>query len=138
MKYLYSEIFDQFEKAKTRKEKIDILRGNDSKSFRLFFMYLYSPRAVFVTEIPQYRPAIEPAGLNWVYLDQELGKLNKFMQGHDPNLSEKKRKDLLVILLETLHKDEADILVRLMKKDLGIKYLTPKIVQEAFPDIDLR
>jgi hypothetical protein len=44
---------------------------------------------------------------------------------------------LLAVLLETLYHEEAEILVKIIKKDLGIKYLTDKIVKEAFPDINL-
>jgi hypothetical protein len=42
---------------------------------------------------------------------------------------------LLVVLLESLHKDEAGLLVNLFKKDLGVKYLTKQVVMEAFPGI---
>jgi hypothetical protein len=43
----------------------------------------------------------------------------------------------MIVILEALHKDEADLLARVLKKDIGIKYLTPKICKEAFPDIDI-
>ena len=44
---------------------------------------------------------------------------------------------IMETVLETLYHEEAEILVKIMKKDLGIKYLTDKIVKEAFPDINL-
>jgi hypothetical protein len=43
----------------------------------------------------------------------------------------------MAVILESLHKDEADLMVRCLKKDLGIPFLTTKLVKEAFPDINL-
>jgi hypothetical protein len=95
---------------------------------------------VFDVEPPAYRPSTEPAGLNFAYLDSEIPKLYRFIKDHpkrSADLKEKKQKQLLVVILEALHKDEADLMVKMFKKDLGIKYLTPKIVKESFPDIDI-
>jgi hypothetical protein len=139
MEKLYSEIFDDFQKASTRQEKIDVLRKNDHQRLRFFFQLLYSPRIEFDVEIPDYKPAPEPAGLNWTYLDTEMAKMYRFIKGHKArtNVEPKKLSGLLAVILESLHKDEAVILVNLLKKDLGIKYLTPSIVSEAFVGIDL-
>jgi hypothetical protein len=41
----------------------------------------------------------------------------------------------LVVILESLHKDEAALLVKLLKKNLGIKHLNLNLVIEAFPGI---
>ena len=49
----------------------------------------------------------------------------------------KKQKELLLVLLESLHKDEAEILVKLLQKKLNIKFLTPSIVKEAYPGINV-
>ena len=86
-------------------------------------------------EIPNYRPAIEPAGLNWTYLCMELDKLSRFTDKSP--LTPKKKRELLILLLEFLHKDEAEILVHLMKKDLDIEFLNPNIIREALPGIDI-
>lgn len=136
---LMSEILHDFQNVDTREEKIKILRKYDHPRFRTFFQYLYSPRIIFDVIIPEYRPAIEPAGLNFSYIDSEIPKLYRFIKNHNrrTNVLPKKLSNLLLVVLESLHKDEAVIMVNLMKKDLGIKYLTPSMVQEAFPDLDL-
>ena len=136
---LISEIFEDFQNAGTKDEKINILRKWDHPRMRLFFQYLYSPRIIFDVAIPEYKPALEPAGLNYTYMDSEIMKLYRFIKNHPKrtNVEPKKLTNLLATVLESLHKDEADILVKLLKKDLGIKYLTPKIVSEAYQGIDL-
>jgi hypothetical protein len=137
---LYSEIFEEFEKAESRTAKIDILKKYDHPRFRDFLVAAFNPIFQFEVEIPKYRPAPEPAGLNFTYLDIEVPKLYRFIKGHPKRISQiplEKQKSLLVVVLESLHKDEADLLVRCIKKDLNIKFLTPKIIKEAFPDINL-
>jgi hypothetical protein len=42
---------------------------------------------------------------------------------------------MFLVILEALHKDEAALLLRLVKKDLGVKFLTRKLVEEAFPGL---
>jgi hypothetical protein len=137
---LYSEIFEEFEKAESRAAKIDILKKYDHPRFRDFLVAAFNPVFQFEVEIPKYRPAPEPAGLNFTYLDIEVPKLYRFIKGHPKRISQiplEKQKSLLVVVLESLHKDEADLLVRCIKKDLNIKFLTPKVIKEAFPDINL-
>lgn len=137
---LYSEIFEEFEKAETRADKINVLRKYDHPRFRDFLAIALNPMFQFDVDVPNYRPAPEPAGLNFTYLDIEVSKLYRFIKGHPKRttyISPEKQKSLLTVVLESLHKDEADILVRCIKKDLNIKFLTPKLVKEAFPNINL-
>ena len=135
---LYSEIFAEFDKAKNKTERIAVLRKYDHPRFREFLNYAFNPNVKFDVPIPNYRPAVEPAGLNFAYLSSEVPKLYRFIIGHPmraDGLSETKQKQLLLVLLESLHKDEAELLVKLIKKDLGVKYLTMNLVMEAFPGI---
>jgi len=137
---LYSEILEKFEQAETRKDKIDVLRKYDSPRFREFLVYAFSPDIVFDVEVPEYKPSIVPAGLNDCYLHQEMAKLHRFIVNHPkrvPGLGGKKQQNLLTYILEGLHKDEAELLIKLINKKLGVKYLTEGIVKEAFPDINL-
>ena len=139
---LYSEILAEFDTAPTRADKIAVLRKNDHPRFRSFLAMVYNPEFIFQVEIPQYRPAIEPAGLNYTYLDIEVPKLYRFILGHPKLegavLDEKRKKSLLTIVLESLHKDEAELLVKaITKKDLGVKFLTSRIIKEAYSDINI-
>lgn len=135
---LYSEIFSEFEKAKTKEDRISILRKYDHPRFREFLVYAFSPNINFDAEIPNYKPASEPAGLNYAYLSTEVPKLYRFIKNHPkrPNgLTPYKQKQLLLVTLESLHKDEALLLVNLIKKDLKIQNLTLELVKEAFPGL---
>ena len=135
---LYSEIMDEFREAKNRSERIAVLRKYDHERFREFLRLAFNPNVTFDTPIPNYRPAVEPAGLNYTYIHNEVPKLYRFIKDHplrSPDLSEKKLSSLLVVLLESLHKDEAGLLVNLFKKDLGVPGLDYAFVKEAFPKL---
>lgn len=137
---LYSEVFEEFEAAPNRNEKINVLRKYDHPRFREFLRLAFDGSIEFDAEVPNYRPAVEPAGLNFTYLDQEIIKLYRFIKNHprrDSYISPEKQKSLLVVVLESLHKDEAALLVNLINKDLKVKGLTAKLVKEAFPEIAL-
>jgi hypothetical protein len=136
---LYFEIIELFQKAETRKDKIAVLQKYGSTSFQDFLYCVFSPDIKFDVEIPQYRPAIEPAGLNFTYIHNEMSKIYRFIVGHpkrSPDLTGKKQQQLLTVILESLHKDEAELFVKMMKKDLDVKYLSQQIVREAFPNLN--
>jgi hypothetical protein len=137
---LYSEIFEDFDKCTTKAERIALLQKYDHKNFREFFIAAFNDSIEFDVEIPTYRPAPEPAGLNFTYLSSEVPKLYRFIKGHPSRaegLTGAKQKSLLVVILESLHKDEADLLVKLFKRKLEVKFLTANLVREAFPGINI-
>jgi hypothetical protein len=138
MEYLYSEILEMFQKAETRKEKIEVLKRFGNPTFKEFLNFVFNPNIKFDVEIPQYKPSFDPAGLNMAYLDDEIKRVYRFIVDHPKrsgSLTSKKQKELLTILLETLHKDEAEVFVKMLKKDLKVPFLTQKLVKEVFPDL---
>lgn len=137
---LYSEIFEDYDKLKTKEERVNFLRKYDTPRFRAFFIAAFNKGVEFDVDVPPYRPAPEPAGLNYTYLDSEMDKLYRFVKNHPmrpTNLTREKQKQLLVVILESLHKDEAELLVQLINKKLKIKNLNAEIVKEAFPNISV-
>lgn len=138
---LYSEVFEEFNKATTKTDRIAVLQKYDSKAFRTFLVAAFNPAVQFDSPLPNtYRPAVEPAGLNFTYLDMEMSKLYRFIKDHpqrDPNLTDAKKTELLRVILESLHKDEARLLVSLIQKKVEVRYLTVNLIKEAFPDISL-
>ena len=133
---LYSEILEDFEAAPDKPAKLKVLREYDHKMFREFLEAAFNPDVVFDVEIPNYKPDISPAGLNMTYLDMEMNKLYRFVKNHPrrTNVEPKKLSRLLEIILVSLHKDEAELLVKCIKKDIKVPFLTPKMIREAYND----
>jgi hypothetical protein len=131
---LFSEIFEEFEQAETRADKMAVLRKYWHPRLQDFLEYAFNPNIEFDVIPPkEWRPAVEPAGLNITYLDMEIPKLYRFIKDH-PNraaVPPEKLTKLLKVVLEALHPSESELLLKLMKKNLGVKGLTVKIVQDA-------
>lgn len=140
MYLLMNEFFEKFEKLTTRDERINFLRSASSPLFKDFLRGAFDPNIIFDVDIPEYRPAIEPAGLNFSTLINEMDRAYLFVKGHPrtpTGVTPKKKEAILKSMLEAIHKEEAIFLIRMLKKDLKVKFLTPKIVNEAFPDINV-
>lgn len=135
---LYSEILEEFSRAKSKQERIQILLKYGDKRFKTFLQASFNPNIKFDVKIPEYRPAPEPAGLNYTYLDSEMDKLYRFVENHPhrpEGLSQEKQTQLLLVILESLHKDEAELMVKMFNKNLDVKFLTVGLVKETFPEL---
>jgi len=139
---LYSEIFDEFEQLPSRKDRVQFLKSHSDKAFTTFLELSFNKDVQFDIEaLPNtYRPALEPAGLNYTYLNLEIPKLYRFIKNHPSKaegLTTEKQKKLLVVILESLHADEARLFVGMFAKDLKVRYLTSKLVKEVFPNLNV-
>jgi hypothetical protein len=114
-----------------------ILRKYWHPKFQEFLEYAFNPNIKFDVIPPkEWRPAVEPAGLNITYLDLEVPKLYRFIKDHPNRPSElaaddAKKTKLLKVVLEALHPSESELLLKMLKKNLSIKGLTTKLIQEA-------
>ncbi len=136
---LYSEIFEEFEKATTKQERINVLRREGDERFRFFLQLVFNPAIEFDIIMPHiYRPAKEPAGLNFAYLDTEMPRMYRFIKNHPlrpPEFTAEKTTQMILVMLESLHRDEAAILIKVFQKEFKVKQLTANLVKEAFPDL---
>jgi len=136
---LFSEIFEEFDKLKNRDQRLALLQkyGNDNIWFREFLNYAFNPRIRFdISAVPDYKPSPDPAGLTITTLNNEIRRLYIYIEGHPKRtgkLDTKKEQRLLYTLLISLHKDEAALLVGLLRKKLSVRYLTARLVKDAFP-----
>lgn len=133
------EIFDDFEKAQTKDEKIKVLRQNNKPALLGVLRANFHPNIKFVFDsIPEYKPDISPPGLSYTSLDMEINKFYLFEVGNprvSPQLTQIRKVQLLQMMLESLEAREAKILEDVLLKKLKVKGLTKNIVLEAFPDL---
>lgn len=137
---MYHEVFALFEKAEKRAEKINVLRTHADNNFKEFLLAAFDKNIVFDVQIPEYKPSVDPAGLNMLYLHNEVPRMYLFIENHPrrpQGYGGDKQSAKLASVLEALHAEEADLMVRCIQKDLKIPFLTPKLINEAFPGINL-
>jgi hypothetical protein len=139
MKNVY-EVFDEFEEAKNKKDKMDVMQRNLSKTLVDVLQFTFHPDCKWkVHDLPQGYKANRDTvpGMSRCQLSTEIRKLYLFQTGHPTaeSLSERKRNELLIQLLESLEPRETEVVMGIFRKDQGVKGLTYKFVKEAFPNL---
>ena len=137
-KYI-SELFKEFEKLKSRREKCGFLWDHKKNGILTAVLQgAFDPNIKWhITDIPEYTPDDAPIGLNPSSLTNTIPKCTIFAIGHPKGEGVKpaRMKELLIQVLESMHKDESDLYVGMLKKKLKVKGLTESIVLEVFPDL---
>ena len=133
---LMSEVLDKVAKAKTKKQKIELLRQNNTDALRMVLKSSFDPRIEW--ELPEgdvpYTPNEAPEGTEHNMLVHEARTLYHYIKGGNPKLTQNRRENMFIQLLEGLHRDEAEIIVAAKDKGLHRKYkgLSSNVVREAF------
>ena len=138
MKNIY-EIFDEFEIAPSKKEKLLVIEKNLSKTLLQVLELAFHPDYQWlINEMPiEYKIPDTFPGISRCQLSTEIRKLYLFKKGDATaeKLSDEKRKQLLLQLIESLEPREAEVVIGILSKDLGVKGLNYKFVKEAFPQL---
>lgn len=137
MKPLY-EVFDEFEKAKNKKERMEVISKNLTQTLVDILKLTFHPDYKWkIKELPEnFRLANDVLpGLTYDSLSHILRRLYIFREGDATaeSLTEKRRNDLLFQILNSMEPREAEIIIGIFSKDQGVKGLDYKFVKEAFP-----
>ena len=133
---LFSEVLDKVHKAKTKSQKVAILREHNTDSLRMLLKAAFDPKIEWVFpegEVP-YTPNEAPAGTEHTVLAQESKKIWRFIKGADNVTKQHQKENMFFQMLEGLHESEAKLLVAAKDKRLHQVYkgLSQQVVKEAF------
>ncbi|QIN97244.1 hypothetical protein [Synechococcus phage S-H25] len=137
---LISEILRKVSNAKTKDEKIALLRKHNSTALRQLLIINFDDSVISVLpegDVP-YTPNDAPVGTDHSRLEQEYRGLYRFFKGGQDKLPALKRESMFVQLLEGLSAEEAELLVLVKDGRMNDKYkrITKAVVSEAFPSIE--
>ena len=137
MKLLMHEILQKVSNAKTKKEKIALLKEYNTQALRSLFIINFDDTVISMLppgDVP-YQPNDAPEGTEHTLLEKEARLLHHFFKGGS-NVSQVKREQMFVQMLEGLNKGEAEALVLAKDKKIGKRWkITKAAVSEAFPSI---
>lgn len=135
MRLMISEILENASKLKTKAEKINYLRSQQSPALLAIIKYALDPKVKFLLPegpVPfKKTEAVEAQGM----LYSEARKIYLFIEGGHPNLTKMKRETLFIQLLESVDPKDAALLVGVKDKKLPYPGLTKKFMDEAFPGL---
>lgn len=133
------EIFEEFSAEKTKKGKIEILAKNWTPTLKTVLELAYNPNIKWkYKKFPdEYKTPDTVPGVSFSYLEQEIKRLYMFQEGNPTaeKLTDKRRKELLLLMLESLEPKEAKIVIGIFNKDLGVSGLTYKFIHDNIPGV---
>jgi len=137
---LISEILRKVSNAKTKKEKVDLLRKHNTPALRQLLIWNFDESVISMLpegDVP-YTPNDAPVGTDHTRLEQEYRGLYRFVKGGADKLPGLKRESMFVQLLEGLAGEEAELLCLVKDGNLNGKYkrITKAVISEAFPAIE--
>lgn len=129
------QVLEQASKLKGTEDKVLFLRANNSPALQTILKYAIDPSIVWdlPAGAPPYKPCPYPA--QEMRLMAETRRLYLFIKGGNPNLTKLKRESLYIELLESVHPEDANLLVAIKDKKIPYKGITNKLVKEAFPGL---
>ena len=136
MNLLVSEILNKVSKLKTKKEKVAWLKQNNSDGLRMVIKSSFDPELNWLLpegDVPFNRNDA-PEGTEHTDLHMEARKLYHFIEGGNYDITQGRRENLFIQMLEGLQENDADVLVAAKDKSLHRKYkgLSDNVVREAF------
>ena len=134
-KYVY-EVFALLEKAKTKENKIKILQENSSDSLKNILLGIFEDSITWL--LPDTPPPYEPADpvKHPSNLSRQLNNLPYFVKGgKGADMMKVKREMMFIRMLETIHPEDAKIVLAMVAKKSPVKGLTKTLVKEASPNL---
>jgi len=138
MRLLMHEVLQKVSNAKTKKEKIKLLQEFNTNALRMLLIINFDDSVVSLLppgNVP-YTPNEAPEGTEHTILEKEARLLHHFFKGGS-NVSQVKREQMFVQMLEGLNQGEAEALILAKDKKIGKRWkITKACVSEAYPSID--
>ena len=132
----FHEILTKVNNAKDKPKKLEVLQKYDTNELRMFLKGAFDDKLEWLLPegSPPYTPNEAPVGTEHTWLKQEVKRMFHFLKGGNPQLSQMKRDNMFIQMLEGLSEEEAKLLVWAKDNELNKHYkgLTANLIKEAF------
>ena len=130
-------IFEDVAAANSFGARKKVLLENESNPLKDLLKYAFHPDIKFAlpTGVPPYKTIGSPDEYNPTYLYPNIRKFYLYIEGGHDGLTQLRREQLFVSMLESLHPKEADVVIQVKDKKLKFRGLTYKLVKDTFPDL---
>ena len=127
-------IFEDVAAANSFGARKKVLLENESNPLKDLLKYAFHPDIKFALPSgePPYKTIGSPDEYNPTYLYPNIRKFYLYIEG---GLTQLRREQLFVSMLESLHPKEAAVVIQVKDKKLKFRGLTYKLVKETFPEI---
>lgn len=136
----FVDIFDDIDKVgkpnfQTTKERVEILQRDQTQHLLDFLKYVFDKNIKFL--LPKGRPPFTESagGQNSKLIYGQIRMINYLTNQYKGNLSNMKREQMFIGMLESVTPAEAELLLQMKDKKMKITGLTAKLVEQAFPGL---
>lgn len=133
-----AETLKDINKLKSRDERLEALKENDSQVLRVVLKWNFDPSIRSIGLLPEGAPPYTPAKKSKSNLDVAVkqGVFKQFFKNaHSATLTQIKRESQFIRLLEAVSPAEAELLCKVKDGSLNYIGITKKLCREAFPDL---
>lgn len=132
-----SHILRDASKIRKKEDRIQFLRQNYSNKLHLLLSYMFDPRVKFklpVDDTPESDPPYTPMDAENTehLLYHEVKRLYIFCERPGDNLSENRRQFLFIRMLESVHPDDAKLLLGVVRKQSPYKGINKDLIDQAY------
>lgn len=133
-----NEILDLVHEQESEEDKIKVLKTYENDALKTLLIWNFDESIISLLpqgEVP-YQPNESPLGVDHSSLRRDYKNLYNFVKGGNDSLSKIRRETIFIQILESLHPNEAEVLILVKDKKLSDKYdINIDVVQKSYPDI---
>ena len=130
-------VFEDYAKAKTKAEKIAVLRSNETWALKDLLKGTLDPKVKW--HLPEGAPPYQPSSHSEpaASIFRENTKFRYFVKNNNVSnqITQTRRETIFIGVLEAVHPKDAELVIGMINKKTPVKGLTLKIAQEAFPNL---
>ena len=134
-------LYDKFKKINDLKKKeliVDALKQNSSKVLKEILSYTYDENIIWL--LPEGDPLYTASKDNPVDLltglVQQMRRIPIMLNtGEYPNLKPSRREEIFLEIIQTIHPDDAKLLLAMKNRKLPFEYITMETIEKAFPQL---
>lgn len=138
---LISEMLSEIQKAPNKQAKIDLIKKHNCLALRDVLKGALDDSITWI--LPEGAPPLrkegnEPKGLSYTTLQRNSPRLRYFISGGPgERLTPARREKLFIDLLQSIHPDDAEVIVAMKDKQLKKLYpsITKALVKSVFPNL---
>ena len=130
-------IFEDVAAASSFEARKKVLLENESNPLKDLLRYAFHPDIKFALPSgePPFKTIGSPDEYNPTYLYPNIRKFYLYIEGGHVGLTQLRREQLFIQMLESVHPKEAKVVIQVKDKKLKYRGLTYKLVKETFPEI---
>ncbi len=133
-----AETLKNINKLKSRDERLEALKENDSQVLRAVLKWNFDPSIRNIGLLPEGSPPYTPAktAKSNLAVAVKQGAFKQFFKNaYSVTLTQIKRESQFIRLLEAVSPAEAELLCKVKDGSLNYIGITKKLCREAFPDL---